>query len=97
MLGYATNTKPHKNKFEPRTFKCVFLGFSPGQKAYKLYSLDTKQIIISRDVVFYEYIFPFQSVNFDNVSELSFPLPTNCTLLENVSDFTDVTETKPQI
>lgn len=59
-LGYATNIKPYKGKFENRAFKCVFLGHSHGQKAYKLYNLDTKQIMVSRDVMFYEYIFPFR-------------------------------------
>lgn len=58
-LSFATNVKPHKHKFETRAHKCIFLGFSPSQKAYKLYNLDTKQTIVSRDVSFYEYIFPF--------------------------------------
>lgn len=29
-------------------------------KAYKLYNLDSKQIIISRYVIFYEYVLPFK-------------------------------------
>lgn len=45
-LAYASNVKPHKGKFEDRAHKCVFLGFPPGQKAYRLYNMDTKQIII---------------------------------------------------
>lgn len=94
-LSYATNTRPHKSKFEPRATKCVFLGFSPGQKAYKLYSLDTKQIIISRDVVFYENIFPFQSMKHDNNSDLSLPSPTDGALLEN--DPADDDEADPQV
>lgn len=45
-LCYAFNVKPHKGKFDTRAQKCVFIGFSPGQKAHKLYSLDSKQIIV---------------------------------------------------
>lgn len=41
-LCFATNTTPNKTKFEPRATKCVFLGYVFGQKAYKLYALDSK-------------------------------------------------------
>lgn len=41
-LSYATNVRPHKRKFEPRAYKCIFLDFSLGQKAYKIYNLDSK-------------------------------------------------------
>lgn len=58
-LGYATNIIPHKAKFETRAHKYVFIGFPPGQKAFRLYNLDTKQIIVSRDAIFYQNIFPF--------------------------------------
>lgn len=37
----------------------MFLGFSHGQKGYKVYSLDTKKIIVSRDVMFQENLFPY--------------------------------------
>lgn len=52
--------------------KSVFIGFSPGQKAHKLYSLDSKQVIVSRDVIFYEDIFPFQV---DRISDPSTNVP----------------------
>lgn len=32
-------------------------------KGYKLFDIQSKQIFISCDVVFHEYIFPFHSVN----------------------------------
>ncbi|KAJ9563367.1 hypothetical protein OSB04_008527 [Centaurea solstitialis] len=48
------------DKFSSRSEKCVFLGYCNSKKGYRLYSLDTKQIVISRDVKFYESIFPFK-------------------------------------
>lgn len=62
-LCFATNVKPHKTKFAPRDIRCCFSGYNPGQKAYKLYDLEDKKVIMSRDVVFYESIFPFIDSN----------------------------------
>lgn len=62
-LCFATNVKPHKTKFAPRVIRCCFIGYNPCQKAYKLYDLEDKKVIMSRDVVFYESIFPFIDSN----------------------------------
>jgi len=37
----------------------MFLGYPHGQKGWKLYDLATKKIFLSRDVHFYDTIFPF--------------------------------------
>lgn len=55
------NVKPQKDKFDVRAEKEVFVGYSPGQKGYKIYSLDTKNIKICRDVVFHESVYPFKN------------------------------------
>jgi hypothetical protein len=60
-LAYATVVHvPHK--FAPRAQRCVFLGYPIGQKAYKLYDLTTHKMFTSRDVVFHETIFPYESI-----------------------------------
>lgn len=75
-LGYATNIMPYKSKFEARAHKCVFIGYPPGQTAFRLYNLDTKQVMVSRDVIFYENIFPFQLTSKQGIRNDIVPLPT---------------------
>ncbi|GJT39788.1 ribonuclease H-like domain-containing protein [Tanacetum coccineum] len=50
------------------------IGFSTVKKAYKLYSLDDKTVFYSRDVKFYENVFPFKmnsKLSYDSDSKLS--------------------------
>ncbi|KAL5767159.1 hypothetical protein ACOSQ2_013942 [Xanthoceras sorbifolium] len=60
-LAYATNVHP-SHKFDYRSIPSIFIGYPIGQKAYKLFDLLTKNIFTSRDVKFYENVFPFASV-----------------------------------
>ena len=61
-LFYVINTQPFKDKFTYRDFKCVFIGYVPSLKAYKAYDLHSHHIYISRDIVFYENIFPYHNI-----------------------------------
>ena len=72
-LYYATNTRPHKDKFAPRAIECIFLRLSPGQNAYRLFDMSSHHLFVSRDDVFHETIFPFQSMS---SPPASLPLPT---------------------
>ncbi|KAH0754817.1 hypothetical protein KY290_025087 [Solanum tuberosum] len=59
IVHHSVNKKPHKDKFEPRTQPHIFIGYPFGTKGYKVLDLATKKIHVSRDVQFYENIFPF--------------------------------------
>ncbi|XP_048633129.1 uncharacterized protein LOC106359481 [Brassica napus] len=43
--------------------RCIFTGYPFGQKGWKVYDLEKKEFLISRDVVFYETEFPMASVS----------------------------------
>lgn len=58
-LCYTYTLKEGRTKFQPQVDPCVFLDYPYSQKAYKLYNLNTKKIIISRDDIFHEHHFPF--------------------------------------
>nr|GEU91546.1 ribonuclease H-like domain-containing protein [Tanacetum cinerariifolium] len=53
----------NSDKFTFRFDKCVLLGYSTVKKAYKLFSLDNRNVIFSRDVKFFEIVFPFKMSN----------------------------------
>ncbi|KAF7842423.1 uncharacterized protein G2W53_004721 [Senna tora] len=40
-LCFVTNINPHKGKFHKRARKCIFLGYPPDFKGYKVYDVDT--------------------------------------------------------
>ncbi|GJT34972.1 retrovirus-related pol polyprotein from transposon TNT 1-94 [Tanacetum coccineum] len=69
-LCFATITKPHKDKFSPKSIRSVLIGYPPGQKGYKLYSLETHEVFCSRDVIFHETVFPFKKDKSTNESSL---------------------------
>ncbi|KAJ0853260.1 putative RNA-directed DNA polymerase [Helianthus annuus] len=49
--------------------KCAFIGYSNFKKGYKLLNLDNRKIFFSRDVKFYEDVYPFKT-NLNNSQEL---------------------------
>jgi len=51
---FAHNSDEKRSKLESKSIPCVFLGYCEGTKAYRLMFLETKRIIKSGDVVFFE-------------------------------------------
>ena len=58
-LCFVSTLKHGRPQFATRANTCVFLGYPYAQKAYKVYDLNTKQFIVTRDIIFHEKHFPF--------------------------------------
>ncbi|KAL2941800.1 Retrovirus-related Pol polyprotein from transposon TNT 1-94 [Bienertia sinuspersici] len=74
-LCFVSTSKVQRSKFDPRAEPHVFIGYSPGQKAYKVLNLQTHKIIFSRDVVFHEQHFPFHISTSSSENNFNFFLP----------------------
>ena len=72
-LCYAHYKDRSKDKFSPRSRRCVFLGYPHGKKGWKVMDLESKKMIISRDVKFDENTFPFATSQSQSSST---PFPT---------------------
>ena len=57
IFGCTASVQIHqqfRSKLDPKSIKCIFLGYSPTQKGYKCYSPVTKKFYHSIDVTFFE-------------------------------------------
>ncbi|GJU19868.1 reverse transcriptase domain-containing protein [Tanacetum coccineum] len=75
-LCYASNIRPHKDKFISRGIKSMLVSYPVNQNGYKLYNWETKEVFLSRDVVFEENIFLFRQIKTPIVPDSTLIYPT---------------------
>ncbi|KAG8482498.1 hypothetical protein CXB51_024223 [Gossypium anomalum] len=56
IFGCPAYAHVDNGKLEPRSIKCIFLGYKTGVKGYKLWCPENRKVVISRDVVFDELL-----------------------------------------
>ena len=101
-LCYAATLSHNRHKFAPKSKQCIMLGYPQSIKGYRLLDLSTKQIFVSRDVVFYENSFPFHTShsfipNTQTVDSLVLPHPITdiSTAISPISYDIDSTTSSP--
>jgi hypothetical protein len=83
-LCYATTLQNNRKKLDSRSRKCVYLGFRVGVKGHTLFDLQYGEIFISRDVVFFEHIFPYHSKDTQSYASTSHNHPSNMSLFDDL-------------
>ena len=64
---------PKRNKLDPRTLKCLFIGYCSTQKGYKCYDPISQKLYVSLDVTFFKHT-PYYLLQGEFVSEARPPL-----------------------
>lgn len=58
-LVYEKNNNQY-DKFREKGKPYVFIGYPQGKKGYKLYDENNREVIVSRDVIFFQNTFPYK-------------------------------------
>lgn len=77
----ASNEKTNHDKMNPRGLPCVFLGYPQTQRGYKLLDLRTNKLFVSRNVKFYETIYPYKIFHNTTQTNTQTSYDPNCIIL----------------
>ena len=58
---FVTTLVHNRRKLDPRARRCVYLGHKCGIKGSIVMDLNTREILISRNIIYHESVFPFHS------------------------------------
>ena len=88
-----------RKMLDPKSHKCIFIGYSGDSKAYRLFDTSTQGVIISRDVQFTEISHPPESVEphvtLDLPPSIVTPVtvtPITVTTISNSHSFSSLTD-----
>ncbi|KAK1435086.1 hypothetical protein QVD17_00846 [Tagetes erecta] len=82
-LAYYKNMNTKGDKFEERGRPGIFMGYLHGTKGYKVYDIESKNMIVSRDVFFCEEHFPFKNLKINETNDDEPIIYHECTCHEN--------------
>lgn len=84
-LCYVSSLKHNSTKLSSQAKPCVFVGYPVHQKAYKVLNLSTSEILVYRDVTFYERHFPYHMLSGKSKSQYlsSIFLPTTTNIVHS--------------
>ena len=75
-VAYVHNPVHKKNKWSTKGLKCVILWYSNTQKGYKVYHPITRKYMVSKDVIFDEHTFFYNSTGGDNLRNIPLVVPS---------------------
>jgi len=106
--AYAHVQKNKRLSFESKTRRCIFIGYPPDFKGWKLYDPSTQNILISRDVIFDEHTMPgtksshsdlpYHPLSSNQVPESGGDKPSNnrfTPFLDEIDTLTSATDSNP--
>ena len=65
VFGCTAYAHADNGKLEPRNAKCIFFGYQPGVKGYKLWTPQTRKVVLSRNVIFNESAMFYDNLSID--------------------------------
>ena len=78
-IAYVHVPDEMRTKLDPKAEKCVFIGYSLEQKGYRCYNPSTRDVRVSRDVVFDEMATWYSEVKDNNAADVNETVVTHTT------------------
>ncbi|KAL4337997.1 hypothetical protein AHAS_Ahas12G0166100 [Arachis hypogaea] len=68
---YVMYNSQERTKLDPKSKKCIFLGYADGVKGYRLWDPTARKVVVSRDVIFAEDELQKEQENDSTVKEIT--------------------------